>query len=290
MSEKRPDVYNPTLRHYIAVLPLFLLTRLLQSTVRLEAAAGDVAKMSSPERLVGVAWHSRIFFLAMCKYWYRDGIPMSGLVSASRDGAYLCAFFRLSKIGAVRGSHKRRGAAAVKELVDTLRGGGDVFITPDGPVGPKNRAKAGFALVAKESGARVLALKITPKSYWRIGKTWDKFILQDLRRPRTRRGGAKHRARKTGRKLSKLRQHRLMFAQKMRGDFRAPHLFCRYSKTICRTFCPLRFVSQRSRRAFPSSKESSKCPRNGREQAACALRTCRPCRAPRAMQKRACRL
>lgn len=177
MSEKRPDVYNPTLRHYIAVLPLFLLTKLLQSTVRLEASAEDVAKMSSPERLVGVAWHSRIFFLAMCKYWYRDNIPMSGLVSASRDGAYLCAFFRLSKIGAVRGSHKRRGAAAVKELVDTVRGGGDVFITPDGPVGPKNRAKAGFALVAKESGARVLALKITPKSYWRIGKTWDKFIL-----------------------------------------------------------------------------------------------------------------
>ncbi len=177
MKEKNPDVYNPTLRHYLAVFPLFVLVRLLQFTVRLETSDDGARKMSAPEKLVGVAWHSRIFFLSMCKYYYRDKIPMNGLVSASRDGAYLCAFFRLMKIGAVRGSHKRRGAHAVMELVESVKNGADVFITPDGPRGPANRAKEGFLLVAKESGARILALKITPTRCWRIRKAWDKFII-----------------------------------------------------------------------------------------------------------------
>ena len=177
MKSNCPDVYEPTAWHYIAVFPFFAIVRLLQMTVRLKTSADNQKILSSPERIVGIAWHSRIFFLAMCKYYYRDKIPMNGLVSASKDGAYLCAFFRLMGIGAIRGSHKRRGAGAVMELVEAIKSGEDVFITPDGPRGPKNKAKAGFALVSKESGARILALKITPNSYWRISKAWDNFII-----------------------------------------------------------------------------------------------------------------
>ncbi len=177
MEHKQSDVYAPTFRHYLAIFPLFVLVRLLQSTVRLKTSEEDLKRLSAPERLVGIAWHSRIFFLAMCKYYYRDKIPMTGLVSASRDGAYLCAFFNLMNILTVRGSHKRRGVNAVINLVESIKKGSDVFITPDGPRGPRNKAKAGFAIVAKESGARILALKITPKYYFRINKAWDKFIL-----------------------------------------------------------------------------------------------------------------
>ncbi len=174
---KTTDVYVPKLRHYLTIFPLFVLVRLLQCTVRLKASNEDLKKLTAPSRLVGIAWHSRIFFLSMCKYYYRNKIPMTGLVSASRDGAYLCAFFDLMKILTVRGSHKRRGAHAVMELVESIKNGSDVFITPDGPRGPANKAKAGFALVAKESGARIVALKITPTRYIRINKAWDKFIL-----------------------------------------------------------------------------------------------------------------
>jgi len=177
MPIKAPDVYKPKLRHYLTVFPFFALARLLQWTVRLKASEEDFKKMTSPERVIGVAWHSRIFFLPMCKYYYRPKFPMTGLVSASKDGAYLCAFFTLFGILAARGSYRRRGARAVIELIDAIANGSDVFITPDGPTGPANKAKAGFATVAKESGARVVALKITPRSYWRISKTWDSLII-----------------------------------------------------------------------------------------------------------------
>ncbi len=177
MNPPISDVYAPKFRHYLTVFPLFVFVRLLQSTVRLKTSNEDLKKLTSPERLVGIAWHNRIFFLAMCKYYYRDKFPMTGLVSASKDGAYLCAFFNMMNILSVRGSHKRRGANAIMELVDSVKKGSDVFITPDGPRGPMNKAKAGFTLVSKESGARILALRITPTRYIRIFKTWDRFIL-----------------------------------------------------------------------------------------------------------------
>ena len=177
MSEKTPDVYPPTLRHYLTMFPLFLFIRLLQMTVKIRTSEKTAQILTSSEHLVGVAWHSRILYLPFAKSIFRPKIPMTGLVSASKDGAYLCAIFKLLNIFTVRGSHKRRGTNAIMELISAVKYGSDVFITPDGPVGPKNRAKAGFTIVSKESGARIVALKITPNRYWRISKTWDKFIV-----------------------------------------------------------------------------------------------------------------
>lgn len=136
-----------------------------------------LVQLRDPSRLIGLAWHNRIFFLPMCKYIFRPDLPMSGLVSASRDGAYLCAFFRFLGIGAIRGSSKRGGAHAIIQMISALKTTSDIFITPDGPRGPRYKCKSGFLSVAKESGARILLLRITPSAYWTINRAWDKFIL-----------------------------------------------------------------------------------------------------------------
>ena len=177
MTEKSPDVYNPTLRHYLTILPLYLFIRLLQLTVRIKTSERTAKILSSPENFIGVAWHSRILYLPFAKSIFRPTLPMTGLVSASKDGAYLCAIFNLMKILTVRGSHKRRGANSIIELINAVKNGSDVFITPDGPKGPMNKAKAGFVVVSKESNARIVAVKITPNRCWRISKAWDKFII-----------------------------------------------------------------------------------------------------------------
>lgn len=176
-SFMRNDAYisKATFINYLAVFPLWAIYRLWAATIRIEASPDAVRNMSAPERLIGLAWHSRIFFLPICKFTYRKNFAMSGLVSASKDGAWLCAFFRFLGIGAVRGSYKRHGVTAIMGLVDTLKTG-DVFITPDGPRGPNQVAKRGFVQVARESGARILALKITPTKCLRV-KSWDGFML-----------------------------------------------------------------------------------------------------------------
>lgn len=168
-------ITEPSFKHYCAILPLYLLIRLWQMTVRIKVSEQSLKILTNPNRLVGLAWHSRIFFLPMCKYLYRPHYPMSGLVSASRDGAYLCTLFNLMKIGTVRGSSKRRGAGAILDLIERLKIS-DVFITPDGPRGPRNVAKSGFIRVAEQSGANILLLRITARHCFTL-PTWDNFIL-----------------------------------------------------------------------------------------------------------------
>ena len=127
---QQTDIYYPTLKHFIVVFPLYIVIRIWQSTVRLVTDEESLKLMSSPARIIGIAWHSRIFFLAMCKYYYRDKFPMAGLVSASKDGAYLAAFFKLMGIGTVRGSSKRRGVGAIMALINALKDGSDVVHIP----------------------------------------------------------------------------------------------------------------------------------------------------------------
>lgn len=172
------DISAPSWRHYLLLFPVYLILRLWQATVRMRASdAVALAQLRDPSRLIGLAWHNRIFFLPMCKYIFRPDLPMSGLVSASRDGAYLCAFFSFLGIGAIRGSSKRGGAHAIIQMISALKTTSDIFITPDGPRGPRYKCKSGFLSVAKESGARILLLRITPSAYWTINRAWDKFIL-----------------------------------------------------------------------------------------------------------------
>lgn len=177
MSEKSHDVYAPTFRHYLTILPIFLFIRLLQLTVRIKISEKAESILRSHERFVGVAWHSRILYFPVIKRIYRQKQKMTALVSASKDGAFLCAIFNLLNIASVRGSHKRRGVNAVIELINAMKSDSDTFITPDGPRGPSNVAKGGFLTVAKESNTKIIAVKITPSKYFRISKAWDKFMI-----------------------------------------------------------------------------------------------------------------
>ena len=173
MDGRKGEVFLSTgLIHLL--FPLYLLVRLWQATIRMRASdAKSLENLEDKKRLIGLAWHNRIFFLPMCKYIFRPNFPMSGLVSASRDGAWLCAFFKFLGIGTVRGSSKRRGAHAIISMVETLQHTSDIFITPDGPRGPRYVCKPGFLSVAKSSGARILLLRITPSSFWTIKEVFE---------------------------------------------------------------------------------------------------------------------
>ncbi len=174
--EKRPDVYAPKLLHYIVVFPLYILIKLLMASIRFKYSKETQQKCSNPSRLLGVGWHSDILFIAKSKIHFRKNLTMSGLVSASRDAAYLVAFFNLMGIRSIRGSQKRRGREAIHDLVEALKTDSDAFITPDGPKGPSHIAKKGFYVVAESAGCRILLMRYRPKHFFTI-PTWDKFIV-----------------------------------------------------------------------------------------------------------------
>jgi lysophospholipid acyltransferase (LPLAT)-like uncharacterized protein len=122
-------------------------------------------------------WHNRLFVIPWLHRRYRPGRVLYGLVSASRDGAWLAELLECFGIRSVRGSSSWRGGQALRELCHRLKDSrADLGITPDGPRGPRYRFKEGGILLAKTRKLPVLFVGVHFTRYWRL-KSWDRFRL-----------------------------------------------------------------------------------------------------------------
>jgi len=123
-----------------------------------------------------VLWHNRLFLSAEIVRRFRGGRPAYALVSASQDGAWLTAFFSLAGLRTVRGSSSRLGREAATALVETMRAGHDIGVTPDGPRGPCYEMKPGGVIVARRTRAPILLIGGEFESAWRL-RSWDRFYI-----------------------------------------------------------------------------------------------------------------
>jgi lysophospholipid acyltransferase (LPLAT)-like uncharacterized protein len=161
----------------IVLWPLALLVRLWGRSLRFEIAPADLANITKGDEPVAIIlWHNRLFLAAEIVRRYRQLRPVYSLVSASRDGAWLDAFFSMVGMRTVRGSNHRLGREAVLALIAKLRGGCDIGITPDGPRGPCYEFKAGALVVARRAATPALLLGMRFSSARRL-KSWDGFYL-----------------------------------------------------------------------------------------------------------------
>jgi lysophospholipid acyltransferase (LPLAT)-like uncharacterized protein len=137
---------------------------------------GDVGRFDDAEGpFVILLWHDKLF-LAPLIAQRCFGRRVSALISTSKDGAWLVAFFKLMGITAVRGSSNRRGAAALIALTRAMRAGLHAGITPDGPKGPALIFKPGAIALSRLSRRPFLLLGIRYASCRRLG-SWDRFAL-----------------------------------------------------------------------------------------------------------------
>lgn len=157
--------------------PFGVLLKLWGRSLRFEASEADLrAYMKKDVPVAIVLWHNRLFLAAEIVRRYRQGRPAYALVSASQDGAWLSAFFSLAGMRTVRGSSSRLGREAATALVDVLRAGYDVGITPDGPRGPRYECKAGSIIVARRTHAPMLLVGAEFDSAWQL-RSWDRFVI-----------------------------------------------------------------------------------------------------------------
>jgi lysophospholipid acyltransferase (LPLAT)-like uncharacterized protein len=157
--------------------PAGLLLRLWGRSLRFKVTPEDWDRYTKRDEPVAIIlWHNRLFLAAEIVRRFRTGRPAYALVSASQDGAWLTAFFQLAGLRTVRGSSSRLGREAATALVDTLRAGHDVGITPDGPRGPCYEFKPGAIIVARRTRAPLLLVGAEFTSAWRL-RSWDRFCL-----------------------------------------------------------------------------------------------------------------
>jgi lysophospholipid acyltransferase (LPLAT)-like uncharacterized protein len=118
-----------------------------------------------------IFWHEYIptpFFL-------RPHCNIAMLLSRHRDAEWLAQAARLMGFDTVRGSTKRGGDAALRELLGKGRSM-NLAITPDGPRGPRRRVAPGCIFAASRLRLPLVAFGVGYDRPWRLG-TWDRFAV-----------------------------------------------------------------------------------------------------------------
>ncbi len=118
-----------------------------------------------------VFWHEMLLMPAYTHARYNAAT----LVSRHRDGEFLTQVIRLLGGGVVRGSTRRKGAAALRQL---LRAGrvSHLAIAPDGPKGPRRVVQPGVIYLAARAGMDIIPVGFAFENCWRA-KSWDRLAL-----------------------------------------------------------------------------------------------------------------
>ena len=162
----------------VLLFPLGLLYRFWLFSIRFsfvcKSSKNEILALEEP--VIVTLWHNRLFLAGEWQRRFRKNRKCFGLISGSKDGAWLEAFYSWSGIHAVRGSSNRGGSKAIRGLVRKLKDGHDVGITPDGSQGPQYTAKPGGLLVAKVASSPMLLLSFEYGKHFKL-KSWDRFVI-----------------------------------------------------------------------------------------------------------------
>ena len=119
-----------------------------------------------------VLWHQHLFAFVHS----HRGAKARILVSSHKDGEMLALAAERLGFKPIRGSTRRGGVRALKELLADVGSGFDYGLTPDGPTGPREIFQAGAVYFASKSGLALVPTTVTYSKCWRL-PTWDRFVL-----------------------------------------------------------------------------------------------------------------
>lgn len=159
-------------------LPLgYYILRFYLSMLRIRVVGEEIALgcLSEYGRLVVAIWHQR--FLPALAYVtkFKNFKPIV-MISQSRDGEMIARFADRLGLVAVRGSSRRGGTTALREITETLKANTVVIHIVDGPTGPKGLVKPGLISMAQITGAVILPVIVSAKNAWVLG-SWDRFLV-----------------------------------------------------------------------------------------------------------------
>lgn len=149
------------------------LTTLLATTrYRITGHEHRAPFLAEGQPVVYLCWHGRL--LPLAHFHRREG--MGTLISRSGDGEYITRVVRRWGYVPVRGSSSRGGREGLVDLVELVRRGRSVAITPDGPRGPKQTMKEGSLVLAQRTGAPVIPVSAAADRGWWF-ESWDRFLV-----------------------------------------------------------------------------------------------------------------
>jgi lysophospholipid acyltransferase (LPLAT)-like uncharacterized protein len=165
-------------------------SKLVFRTLRMTVEGGEMAEAvwaRGREEGVGAIlcfWHSRIPMSPLS--WPQDPSrqDMRALISRSNDGEFIARTVEKLGFPSIRGSSAKKtdlaknkhGEQAFRDMVQWVRDGGGVAITPDGPRGPAEHMEKGTPSLARITRAPVIFVGLAAKPCIRLG-SWDNTMI-----------------------------------------------------------------------------------------------------------------
>jgi lysophospholipid acyltransferase (LPLAT)-like uncharacterized protein len=146
--------------------------RCVCATYRIHIVNPGVVREAGRKNFVLAFWHG-----SMVVGWFlHRQKKMCALVSQSKDGAVLSAILDSWGYTLIRGSSHRGGKEALQTMVDAVKTGGSLAVTPDGPTGPRRVMKIGAVCTAQRAGVALVPVSIVAKKKWQL-RSWDRFEI-----------------------------------------------------------------------------------------------------------------
>ncbi|PKU22043.1 lysophospholipid acyltransferase family protein [Telmatospirillum siberiense] len=149
--------------------------RLVHVTGRWQVVGGELPQSfwDDGRPFILAFWHGRILMMPYC---WRRRQPINMLISQHRDGQIIARTVSHFGISTIVGSSSKGGVAALRAMLQSLKGGTCVGITPDGPRGPRMRASDGIVQVARMSGCPIIPCTFSARRRKLLG-SWDRFSV-----------------------------------------------------------------------------------------------------------------
>jgi lysophospholipid acyltransferase (LPLAT)-like uncharacterized protein len=116
-------------------------------------------------------WHDQLM-LTPCFWKWKKALHV--LASSHADGRLIAKVVENFSMSPVYGS-TGKGFSAVKKIIQLIKSGECVAITPDGPRGPRHKLAPGAVAIAKLTKTDVIPFSFCVKRYFRLN-SWDRLV------------------------------------------------------------------------------------------------------------------
>lgn len=155
---------------------IFVYTRMVGLTTRWQFGNRQQIDQILSQPLILVGWHSRATMLPF--FWNKfTRKNLYALVSPHNDGQIIAHFLKFYGITPINGSTNEKAAQSAIEIMHLLKKQQTIFISPDGPRGPRMRMKKSPIYFASKSGLPIVFAHFSTSRSLFINKAWDKTLL-----------------------------------------------------------------------------------------------------------------
>ncbi|MDG2303786.1 MAG: lysophospholipid acyltransferase family protein [Candidatus Binatia bacterium] len=150
---------------------IHLVLRVVAATSRHRYVGAEdiLARFAAGDQLIMAFWHGR---MVMTPFGYK-GAGACIMNSRHRDGALISRAIERLGVEVVHGSSSQGWVGGLKGLLLAAERGRDLVVVPDGPRGPRCRAKGGVVQLARATGLPIFPTSTAARRQKVVAKSWD---------------------------------------------------------------------------------------------------------------------